>query len=69
MDSSFLTGKNVVVTGTLPGLTDNVGLIRLNLSAEENGINISGIETDKISPDNAGDVIISPDSLVRGSVH
>lgn len=51
--SNPLTGKNVVVTGELPDLTDRVELFARNLKVEEEGINITGVSIDDLSVDNA----------------
>lgn len=41
----------------------------MNLGAEKNGIQVVGVETHHLTSENVGDVVISPDSLLSGTVY
>ncbi len=66
---NFLEWKRVTVIGSQPSLQENVDWISTILNAGENNIQVEWIETRDLTTENAGNVVISPESLLHGDVY
>ena len=65
-----LKWKTITVIGSQPSLNDSVSLISLTINpGDSENIHAQWVETQNLTAENAGDIIISPDSLLGGHVY